>query len=114
MKNHPCQRCGACCAYYRVSFHWTETSTESFHVPIALTTGISPYVQVMNGTNQIKPNCVALVGLIGSKVSCSIYENRPGACRNFKPSYEDGLQNTDCETARTSKGLEHLTLADWA
>ncbi|RBD00840.1 YkgJ family cysteine cluster protein, partial [Xanthomonas oryzae pv. oryzae] len=21
---HPCLTCGACCAYFRVSFHWSE------------------------------------------------------------------------------------------
>ncbi|HOC10952.1 MAG TPA: YkgJ family cysteine cluster protein, partial [Thermomonas sp.] len=21
---HPCLSCGACCAYFRVSFHWSE------------------------------------------------------------------------------------------
>ncbi len=113
MKNHPCQSCGACCAYYRVSFHWTETSSESFGVPIELTSTISQYANAMNGTNQKTPSCVALLGVVGKSTSCGIYYNRPGACRNFAPSYENGLENTDCETARHSKGLTSLTLADW-
>lgn len=68
----------------------------------------------MNGTNQEKPSCVALLGVIGKVTSCKIYENRPSTCRSFKPSFEDGVQNTDCEKARLSKGLRYLNLADWA
>lgn len=113
MKNHPCLSCGACCAFYRVSFHWTETLADSHGVPIELTQEISPHKNSMNGTNQKKPSCVALSGVIGTATSCDIYENRPGACRSFKASYEDGTQNKGCEEARFSKGLEHLTLADW-
>jgi Fe-S-cluster containining protein len=28
--------------------------------------------------------CVALSGVVGESVSCTIYENRPQACRQFK------------------------------
>lgn len=113
MKSHPCQSCGACCAYYRVSFHWSETLAESYNVPVALTRGISPHKNAMNGTNQQKPSCVALLGVVGKSTSCQIYDMRPSPCRSFKPSFEDGLQNKNCEKARLSKGLGYLTLADW-
>ena len=114
MKTHPCQSCGACCAYFRVSFHWSETLAESHGVPIAMTSSVSAHQNSMNGTNQEKPSCVALSGIVGTATSCDIYENRPSTCRSFKPSFEDGLQNTNCEKARNSKGLKYLTLADWA
>lgn len=114
MKTHPCLSCGACCAYYRVSFHWSETMAESHGVPIGLTNSVTPHQNSMNGTNQEKPSCVALLGTVGESTSCTIYNNRPTACRTFKPSYEDGIVNRNCETARMSKGLDCLTLADWA
>lgn len=110
---HPCLACGACCAFFRVSFHWTETNKESFGVPLRLTSQISTYVNAMNGTNQPKPMCVSLRGKVGQATSCSIYENRPGACRDFKASFEDGTVNVDCEHARQSKGLRVLSAVDW-
>ncbi|MGZ3727172.1 MAG: YkgJ family cysteine cluster protein [Pseudobdellovibrio sp.] len=110
---HPCLSCGACCAFFRVSFHWTETAAESHGVPIALTNQISPYMNAMNGTNQAEPSCVALKGVIGEATSCSIYERRPDCCRSFKASFEDGTRNTRCEEARLSKGLKGLELSDW-
>lgn len=113
MKTHPCLSCGACCAYFRVSFHWSETSVESHGVPLELTNWVAPHQNSMNGTNQEKPKCVALLGIIGKATSCKIYENRPSACRSFQPSYENGLRNENCEKARISKGLTSLSLTDW-
>jgi Fe-S-cluster containining protein len=110
---HPCLSCGACCAFYRVSFHWTETAAESHGVPIALTTQISQYVNAMDGTNQTQPSCVALKGIVGVATSCSIYEKRPNCCRIFKASFEDGAKNENCDEARLSKGLKVLSLTDW-
>lgn len=111
---HPCLSCGACCAFFRVSFHWTETASESHGVPIALTTQINPYMNAMNGTDQLKPSCVALEGVVGKAVSCRIYEKRPDVCRTFAASFENGIVNEACEKARLSKGLKILQLSDWA
>ena len=113
MTAHPCLNCGACCAFYRVSFHWSETLAESFNVPKARTESISNHLNAMCGTNQAQPQCVALVGVVGKSTSCEIYDNRPSCCRSFKASFEDGSQNLDCEKARKSKGLKLLTLDDW-
>lgn len=113
MKNHPCLSCGACCAYFRISFHWTETSSESYAVPIEKTIGISPYVNAMIGTREKDPRCIALQGVIGTDVSCDIYLNRPGCCRQFKASYEDGFVNQRCEQARINQGLSILSRNDW-
>lgn len=111
---HPCLSCGACCAFFRVSFHWTETSAESHGVPIAMTTQISQYANAMNGTTQAKPLCVALEGVIGESTSCGIYEQRPNCCRTFKASFEDATQNESCDQARVSKGLKILQVSDWS
>jgi len=110
---HPCLSCGACCAFFRVSFHWTETASESHGVPMALTTQISPYMNAMNGTDQAKPSCVALKGVVGESVSCSIYEKRPDCCRTFQASFEDGSNNEACDRARLSKGLKVLQRSDF-
>ncbi len=111
--NHPCLKCGACCAFFRVSFHWSETFPESHEVPISRTKQISPYVNAMIGTDQKNPLCSALLGGIGKSVSCEIYANRPNCCRLFKASFEDGAKNSSCNRARTSKGIRHLTGDDW-
>ena len=113
MTNHPCLKCGACCAFFRVSFHWTETYADSYGVPEGTSHAISPYVNSMNGTDQINPSCQQLRGIIGESTSCDIYANRPNACRAFKASFEDGTKNIQCDQARASKGLSELSLRDW-
>ena len=67
----------------------------------------------MNGTNQEQPKCIALLGVVGEATSCEIYVNRPSCCRKFIPSYENGVQNKDCDKARLSKGLRSLTREHW-
>ncbi len=113
MINHPCQNCGACCAYFRVSFHWSEILTESHAVPEELTVKISPHLSAMIGTDQKDPRCGSLTGLIGKQVHCQIYDNRPSPCRLFQPSFENGIRNKSCEKARAAKNMTCLTLADW-
>ncbi|AZZ36279.1 hypothetical protein CIK05_05570 [Bdellovibrio sp. qaytius] len=113
VKPHPCLSCGACCAFFRVSFHWSETNAESHAVPIALTTQINPYMNAMNGTDQAKPSCVALKGIVGESTLCSIYEQRPDCCRTFMASFEDGTRNESCDKARLSKGLTELQRSDF-
>lgn len=113
MSPHPCLSCGACCAFFRVSFHWSETLAESHAVPAAMTEPISTYQNAMLGTGSTSPVCVALKGRVGDSVSCEIYEHRPNCCRTFQASYEDGNKNDRCDQARFGKGLAHLQLSDW-
>jgi Fe-S-cluster containining protein len=113
MINHPCLSCGACCAFFRVSFHWSEVLTVSHAVPKASTEKISLHTSAMNGTNQKNPRCDSLNGIVGQAVTCDIYLNRPSPCRTFAASFEDGTHNERCDRARTGKGLELLTLSDW-
>jgi Fe-S-cluster containining protein len=110
---HPCLKCGACCAFFRVSFHWSETFSESHGVPIAFTQQISPYANAMTGTDQKNPRCIGLEGEVGIATRCRIYSNRPNCCRTFKASYEDGTQNPSCDQARVGKGMLVLTSLDW-
>ncbi|MGE0634688.1 MAG: YkgJ family cysteine cluster protein, partial [Pseudobdellovibrionaceae bacterium] len=83
---HPCQKCGACCTVFKVSFESRETSENSFAVPVELTCKVSPGVLAMKYKNQNCARCVALEGHVGKWVGCQIYENRPSPCRNFKAS----------------------------
>ncbi len=107
---HPCLSCGACCGYFRVSFHWSESLATSFQVPVELTESVTPHLIAMK---KREGKCVALTGEIGKNVACSIYENRSSSCRDFGASFEDGIHNERCDKARAIFGLEPLTRADW-
>jgi hypothetical protein len=110
---HPCQKCGACCSMYRVTFRSIETHEDSFGVPADLTVKVSPETSAMKFNNPKSQRCVALKGSIGKNVGCSIYDNRPSPCRNFKASFEDGTQNPRCDEARAVMGLQPLSPEDW-
>jgi hypothetical protein len=95
-----CQTCGACCAFFRVSFYWAETDAHPLgQVPQALTKSISPHHAAMQGTTAKPPRCVALAGEIGESVGCTIYEKRSSTCREFEMGSEG------CFKARASHGL---------
>ena len=111
---NPCLNCGACCAYYRASFYWTEADDVTPNgVPIMFTGQLNPYLRVMCGTNQKNPRCIALQGEIGQQVYCSIYQQRASICREYLPSWLDGQANERCDQARTHWGLPPLTPEDW-
>ena len=106
---HVCQRCGACCAYYRVSFYWAEADPAvAGSVPISLTEKLNDLRRVMAGTNSKSPRCAALAGQIGSCVSCTIYAERPSPCREFRVAWQDGLPSPECDKARLAWGLPVL------
>jgi uncharacterized protein len=112
--SHPCLRCGACCAFYRVAFHWSEA--ESFlggEVPPALTVKLDPHRLAMCGTDLRKPRCVALQGEVGRSVSCAIYVQRPSVCRELMPSWSQGESISQCDRARQAHGLRPLQPCDW-
>lgn len=111
---NPCITCGACCAYFRASFYWTESDlVTSEGVPHELTDHLQTHFLVMKGTNCCNPRCVALQGIIGAKVHCDIYAQRSSVCRNFPPSWENGVQNERCDKARIRWGLAPLTSDSW-
>ncbi|RWR03737.1 ferredoxin [[Pantoea] beijingensis] len=105
---NPCITCGACCAYFRVSFYWAEADDSGGCVPADLTEPLTPFLRAMAGTNSKNPRCTSLQGQIGECVSCGIYNNRPTPCREFKMSGEDGEQNEACDRARAKYGLPPL------
>ena len=97
--NNPCLSCGACCAAFRVSFHWVET-------PVALDARLVERVDgrhlCMAGTNAASPRCVALEGEVGGPTRCTAYEARPPACREVQPG------DAKCLRARARHGLAPL------
>ena len=117
---HPCLSCGACCAHYRVSLHWSEAEPEpgapdlGGRVPIALTETFGPHQRSMRGTWAKQPHCVALQGTVGVSVGCSIYDDRPSACRDLRMSWEGGGPNPQCDQARIAYGLAPLTQGECA
>lgn len=111
---HPCLRCGACCAHYRASFYWAEADDVSPNgVPVELTTKLTPHLRVMLGTDQPSPRCIALEGVIGQQVACTIHPRRSSVCREYPPSFEDGTANPRCDQARAVHGLPPLGPDDW-
>ncbi|WP_243049739.1 YkgJ family cysteine cluster protein [Dyella sp. RRB7] len=111
---HPCLRCGACCAYFRVAFHWSEADAAlGGVVPPALTETLDPHRLVMRGTQASRPRCTALVGTVGEAAHCGIYEQRPSVCREVQPSWEFGAASPQCDKARIAHAMAPLTPDDW-
>ncbi len=107
--DNPCLRCGACCAYYRVSFYWSEADPFlAGPVPLDLTEPLNPYRSVMRGTTTHPARCVALDGCIGNQVSCTIYDRRPSPCRELEPWDAEGQPDEKCTRARAAHGLPPL------
>ena len=113
---HPCLRCGACCAHFRVAFYWREQAgvENPLGVPTDLVEEFSEFLTCMKGTNnKHHVRCSALEGKVGSAVTCSIYTLRPSPCREFSASFENGKRNPRCDEARAHYGLPCLAAADW-
>jgi Fe-S-cluster containining protein len=108
--SNPCMTCGACCAFFRVSFYWSEADASAGgQTPPHFTAKVSPYTTLMRGTERTPPRCVALHGTIGESVRCVIHPLRPSPCREFRASWVDGLHNERCDRARAAHGLPPLS-----
>lgn len=111
---HPCLSCGACCAQYRVAFHWMESDEAGEGgVPHALTRRLDPHRLCMQGTHSDPVRCVALDADIGVYSRCTIHPQRPSVCREVDASWEYGQASSQCDRARAAHGLTPLTPADW-
>lgn len=112
--SHPCLTCGACCAFFRVSFHWSEAEPAlDGRVPIELTEPLRAHERVMRGTSQAQPRCIALDADIGRYSRCSIHPVRPSACAAVPASLEFGARSAQCDKARIAHGLHALDAEDW-
>lgn len=116
---NPCLTCGACCATYRVSFYWSET-VPALHgyVPIELTTKVNPFFRCMKGTQYKPVRCIALDGVIGKSVKCTIYNQRSSTCKTFGVYWKNGQpfakleEQIRCNKARRMHRLQpffHIT-----
>lgn len=85
-----CLSCGACCAYFRVSFYWAE----GLAMPEHFTEPVTAVYSCMVGTNQQNPRCIALTGEIGKQVSCGMYEARSSSCKEVQ------IADEQCNKAR--------------
>lgn len=112
---HPCLSCGACCATFRVSLHWSETDpTLGGVTPADLTERVDAHRVAMRGTWAQQPRCVALDAEIGVRSRCTIHAQRPSTCRAVAASWESGEASAQCDKARTAHGLPVLTPEDWS
>jgi Fe-S-cluster containining protein len=109
-QDNPCIACGACCAYYRVSFYCGElTGGSGGYVPVELTSKVNSVMACMKGTEAGHGRCVALEGELGrSGIRCRIYAQRPSTCREFDAWHADGAPNPDCQGLRERIGLPAL------
>ena len=100
-----CLKCGACCAFFRATFYWSEADKATGGcVPEELTEKLNDFRIFMKGTNSSKPRCIALMGEIGESVYCSIYGIRPSVCRAFDVALGPDPKH-GCNIARKKWGL---------
>lgn len=112
--SHPCLTCGACCATFRVGFHWSEADPDlGGTVPPELVERLDAHRVVMRGTWASKPRCVALDAEIGTRARCGIHAIKPSVCREVPASWEFGAPSAQCDKARREHGMPVLTAADW-
>jgi Fe-S-cluster containining protein len=90
-----CLSCGACCAYFRVSFYWAE----GIPMPENYTEPVTAVYSCMVGTNQKNPRCIALNGEIGKQVSCGMYESRSSSCKEVQ------IADEQCNKARQAHNI---------
>ena len=113
--SHPCLRCGACCAAFRVAFHWSEAQPANPDgVPQTMASPLRRHELAMHGTGRLPVRCVALDGVVGEGTRCTIYAGRPSPCRELGAAWEHGEASPQCDRARAVHGLSPLTPEDWA
>ncbi|NLU12540.1 MAG: YkgJ family cysteine cluster protein [Gammaproteobacteria bacterium] len=103
--SNPCLTCGACCAFFRVSFFWGECESAGGSVPDSMVSAINSTYVAMIGTDRKPARCNALMGDIGQGVRCTMYEKRSSSCQEFQASWENGVHNPHCDAARAAHGL---------
>jgi Fe-S-cluster containining protein len=106
--DNACTRCGACCASFRVDFAAAELDTRGGRVPSGLAVEVREGSLRMRGTDDAAPRCAALVGTVGVRAHCGIYEWRPSPCREFGLCAPLGIGDDACARARARHGLPPL------
>lgn len=99
----PCNECGACCwtreefgrgGYVRLNDEDIKRLPHKYHLKVITESEFNVDRLGVRGTPATGYRCVALVGRIGEKTLCDIYEQRPELCRK----YERG--SVDCRKDR--------------
>ena len=112
--SHPCLSCGACCAAFRVAFHWSEADAgHGGSVPPEAVVPWDAHRVALRGTDRRDPHCQQLQGTVGSAVTCRIYAGRPSPCRELHAAWEDGSPSEQCDRARIRYGLTPLQPEHW-
>jgi Fe-S-cluster containining protein len=106
-----CLSCGACCC------NTDENRAEKFvdYVEVPARSALARHPRLLRkltvlndkGERHMKlrgaqQRCVALEGRLGVRVSCTIYELRPGACRTVQPG------SRECRRDRRERGIEQV------
>ena len=103
-----CQNCGACCATLRITLPRIKLESRGGQVPDALTEPYTPTTACMREHPDMPGRCLALAGTVGVEVACTIYVQRPEACREFAPFAALGEGDEACDEARRRCGLPPL------
>jgi Fe-S-cluster containining protein len=104
-----CCSCGACCATYRITLPRVELdNVAGGWVPVALTEPYTATAACMREHPEVPGRCLALEGIIGVTVNCTIYPQRPSACSEFAPLSAIGYGDDACDEARRRHGLPPL------
>lgn len=106
--DNPCTACGACCTGFRVDFAQQELQSAGGCVPDGLAMPLTAGLYRMRGTDHARPRCAALVGQVGQRAVCGIYEWRPSPCREFGALAPMGVGDDACNRARRRHGLAPL------
>ena len=102
--SNPCLACGACCAYFRASFHWSEAEPAAGGLtPPHLTTKLTAHHAVMRGTEQQPPRCIGFTARSARTFAASFTPcgPRPAATSRLRGS-------TACITSGATGPAPHM------
>ena len=111
-----CQRCGLCCRHPLIKADGPITANSDLTYQATeriIYRWWHGYEQTdeetgywMRRTFRKKSRCIALSGTLGRNVTCSIYDDRPSACRSFEPGSDACIRLRE----RAHKNLNHESL----
>ena len=100
--DHPCLRCGACCAAFRVDFAAGELDALGGSVPAGLAVAVKASPWRIRGTDHQPVGGAPLTRPHRERAGGGIYEWRPNPCRELAPGSDA------CARARARHGLPPL------
>ncbi len=98
-----CETCGLCCSMFpsvQLTSDDILSSANYWEITVKTNDGDEVVVDKLLRRNDETGSCISLSGTIGEKVGCTIYENRPSACRKFEAGSDR------CHSLRRLSGLE--------